>query len=309
MSAIVQSVAPTGLVQKGIPTNGGAIEITGTGDAVGDTITLYNGNTVVGSGLAGVNGAFDIVTSATFFDGTYSITATDTSVDSTETSPMSSPAITADVDPNAPAIMTLVGQPLTGQTVELQGTGEAGDMVDLYADGTNTIVGNGTVKAGGTFDITTSAMFGTGSHTFTATETDAANLTSTQSTPVFQVNVVHQAPAITAGVTATFGGAEPVVLDAGMTVSDVDSGGMLASATVSISSGFIAGDTLEIDGKTSGTITNSGGTINYAFTGSALNLSSIDTLADYQAALDLITYSFSPLRRRYGRRHRNLPHH
>ena len=72
MSAIVQSVAPTGLVQKGVPTNGGAIEITGTGDAVGDTITLYNGNTVVGSGLAGVNGAFDIVTSATFFDGTYS---------------------------------------------------------------------------------------------------------------------------------------------------------------------------------------------------------------------------------------------
>ena len=294
VSAIVQSVAPTGLVQKGVPTNGGAIEITGTGDASGDSITLYNGNTVVGSGLAGVNGAFDIVTSATFFDGTYSLTATDTSVDSTETSPMSSPAITADVDPNAPAITTLVGQPLTGQTVELQGTGEAGDTVDLYVDGTNTIVGNGTVKAGGTFDITTSATFGTGSHAFTATETDAANLTSTQSARVFQVNVVHQAPAITAGGTATFSGAEPVELDAGITVSDVDSGGMLASSTVSISSGFIAGDTLEIGGKTSGTITDSGGTINYAFTGSALNLSSIDTLADYQAALDLITYSFSP---------------
>ena len=202
---------------------------------------------------------------------------------------------TVDVDPAAPSITTLVGQPLTGQTVELQGTGEVGDTVDLYADGnSNTIVGSGIVGAGGTFDITTTATFGTGPHTFTATEIDAAPLTSAVSTPAFQVTVVHQAPAMTAGGTATFSGAGPVVLDAGVTVSDVDSGGTLAGATVTISSGFIAGDTLEIGGQTSGTITDSGGTINYAFTGSTLTLSGTDTLADYQAALDSITYSFSP---------------
>ena len=77
-------------------------------------------------------------------------------------------------------------------------------------------------------------------------------------------------------------------------VSDVDSGGNLAGATVSISSGFTAGDTLEIGGQTSGTITDSGGMIDYAFTGSTLTLTGTDTLADYQAALDAITYSFSP---------------
>ena len=92
---------------------------------------------------------------------------------------------------------------------------------------TNTIVGSGIVGAGGTFDITTTAMFDTGTHTFTATETDAASLTSPVSTPAFQVTVVHQAPAITAGGTATFSGAGPVLLDAGVTVSDVDSGGTL----------------------------------------------------------------------------------
>ena len=126
----------------------------------------------------------------------------------------------------APSITTLVGQPLTGQTVELQGTGEVGDTVDLYADGnSNMIVGSGIVGAGGTFDITTTATFGTGPHTFTATEIDAAPLTSAVSTPAFQVTVVHEPPAMTAGGTATFSGAGPVVLDAGVTVSDVDSGG------------------------------------------------------------------------------------
>jgi hypothetical protein len=55
---------------------------------------------------------------------------------------VSSPALTVDIDPNAPVITTLVGQPLTNQTVELQGTGEAGDTVDLYADGnTSTVIG------------------------------------------------------------------------------------------------------------------------------------------------------------------------
>ena len=77
-------------------------------------------------------------------------------------------------------------------------------------------------------------------------------------------------------------------------VSDVDSGGNLSGATVSIGSGFITGDTLEIGGQTSGTITDSGGTIDFAFTGSTLTLSGTDTLADYQAALDAVTYSSNP---------------
>ena len=281
----------------GQPLNGGTVDLQGSGETAGDTIDLYadgNTGTIVGTGQVKADGSFDITTTATFADGVHTFTATETD-GSNLTSASSSPAFTVDVDPSAPAITTLVGQPLTGQTVELQGTGEVGDTVDLYADGnSNTIVGSGIVGAGGTFDITTTATFGTGPHTFTATEIDAAPLTSAVSTPAFQVTVVHQAPAMTAGGTATFSGAGPVVLDAGVTVSDVDSGGTLAGATVTISSGFTAGDTLKIGGQTSGTITDNGGTINYAFAGSTLTLSGTDTLADYQAALDSITYSFSP---------------
>ena len=79
------------------------------------------------------------------------------------------------VDPNAPAITAVVGQPVNGGTVELTGTGERGDTINLYADGGTTIVGTATVASGGTFDITTTADFADGVHTFTATETDAAS--------------------------------------------------------------------------------------------------------------------------------------
>jgi hypothetical protein len=84
----------------------------------------------------------------------------------------------------------LVGKPVNGGTVELQGTGEVGETVNLFADGDKTkVIGTGTVGAGGTFDITTTAKFTDGVHTFTATETDAAKLTSSASTPAFSVNV------------------------------------------------------------------------------------------------------------------------
>jgi Domain of unknown function (DUF4347)/Bacterial Ig domain len=74
--------------------------------------------------------------------------------------------------PPPPTITAVVSQPVSGGTVEVQGTGKAGETVKLYADGnTTTVVGTGTVGANGTFDITTSESFADGAHTFMATET------------------------------------------------------------------------------------------------------------------------------------------
>ncbi len=59
------------------------------------------------------------------------------------------------------------------------------------------------------------------------------------------LDVIHAAPAVTAGGSATFAGGGPAVtLDGSLTISDVDSGGTLAGATVSIGIGFLSGDTL-----------------------------------------------------------------
>ncbi len=288
-TAIVGSVAPTGLAQKGIATNNGTIEITGVGDASGDTITLYEGATLVGSGKAGAGGAFDIVTSATFADGTHNLTATDTSADGTQTSAKSN-ALTANVDPNAPAITALVGTPLTNQTVELKGSGEVGDTINLYADGNvSAIVGTGIVGAGGTFDIVTTATFGDGSHTFIATETDAANLTSAASAPPFAVSVGHVPPTVIAGATVVFtqnGAAAD--LDSGIAVSDPDSGGLLAGATVRISSGLLAGDTLNFANQ-------NGITGAYDAAQGVLTLTGTASVANYRAALASITFNSSAI--------------
>ena len=102
------------------------------------------------------------------------------------------------------------------------------------------------------------------------------------------LTVVHVAPTVTAGGTATFdGGSSPVTLDGTATVSDVDSNGNLASATVSISSNFLSGDTLNF--------TNQNGiTGSYDAVHGILTLTGTSSVADYQTALDSITYSFSP---------------
>ena len=115
-------------------------------------------------------------------DGIYGFTATET--DAASLTSAHSNVLTVDVDPSAPTITTLVGTPLTNQTVELKGTGEVGDTILLYVDGNaTTVVATGSVGASGTFDITTTATFGDGAHAFTAIETDSLSLTSAVSSP------------------------------------------------------------------------------------------------------------------------------
>ena len=77
-----------------------------------------------------------------------------------------------------------------------------------------------------------------------------------------------------------------MLLDAALTVSDPSSA-TLASATVSIGAGFIAGDTLNF--------TNQNGiTGSYNAATGVLTLTGSTSVANYQAALNSITYSFTP---------------
>ena len=279
--------APVVTTLVGQPVDNGTVELKGTGE-VGDTVNLYadGTSTIVGTGTVGAGGTFDITTTATFPDGIHSFTAKQTDA-ANLTSTASTPAFTVDVDPNAPVVTTLVGQPVNGGTVELKGTGEAGETVNLYADGNmTTIVGTGTVGAGGTFDITTTADFTDGVHTFTAKQTDAANLTSTASTPAFSVDV---APTLSASGTVTYvQNGSSIQLDATATADLGDPGGPLTGATVSIGSGFFAGDVL--------TFTNRNGiTGSYDATHGVLTLTGSASVANYNAALDSITFSSTSL--------------
>ena len=98
------------------------------------------------------------------------------------------------------------------------------------------------------------------------------------------------APIVLAGGTVTFTGgtASSGPLDGALTVNDVDSGGKLTGATVSIGTGFIAnGDTLNFTSQ-------NGITGSYDAVHGVLTLSGTTSIANYQAALASITYSFTP---------------
>ena len=106
---------------------------------------------------------------------------------------------------------------------------------------------------------------------------------STAATSTVNVTAVDDAPVATAG--ATVGYTEQgtaVVLDSGLTLSDADNT-TLASATVSIGS-FLAGDVLAFTNQNGITGTYNSGTGVLTLTGSA-------SVANYQAALESITFS------------------
>jgi lipopolysaccharide export system protein LptA len=95
---------------------------------------------------------------------------------------------------------------------------------------------------------------------------------------------VDQAPVLAAGGTVTYnGGGVAAIADARLVVSDADSK-TLASATVAITSGLYAGDTL------AATTTGTNITATYNATTGVLTLTGTDTVANYEAVLDSVTY-------------------
>ena len=109
---------------------------------------------------------------------------------------------------------------------------------------------------------------------------------SSQASTTVTITPVDQAPVLgNAGNTIGYTELQAVApaIDATLTVSDVDSA-TLASATVSITGGLLAGDVLNF--------TNQNG-ITGNYSGGVLTLSGTATVAQYQAALESITFSSS----------------
>ena len=109
--------------------------------------------------------------------------------------------------------------------------------------------------------------------------------TSTSNTATSTLDTVHVAPTVTASGTVHFGfGGPPVTLDSMVTASDVDSGGNLSSATVSIGTGFVSGDdTLNFANK-------NGISGSYDQLTGVLSLSGSASIAFYQQALDSVSF-------------------
>ena len=143
----------------------------GTG-ASGDTITLFDGSTIVGTGMVGAGGNWSIATSA-LADGPHTLTATATDLAGNTSGASAALPVTIDtVAPPVPGSLALApasdsgvaGDGITNiNTPVITGTGIAGDTITLLdspLDGSTpvTTVGTATVGADGTWSITTSAL-------------------------------------------------------------------------------------------------------------------------------------------------------
>ena len=126
--------------------------------------------------------------------------------------------------------------------------------------------------------------FGTDTSRTITWQVNDGTLDSNADTSTVTVTAVNDAPVVTAAATVSYteqGSA--VLLSSSLTVSDADNQN-LASASVSISSGFFAGDTLNFTDQNGITGSYNSGT-------GVLTLSGSDTVANYQAALRSITFS------------------
>lgn len=197
---------------------------------------------------------------------------------------------------NFPVIYSVT---IIGGNVTISGEARPGATVEFFespqATGVNgqaqTFIGRGTVAAAGTAGtvdptaVQFSFTFAVGSlvvgDRVTATATTVADGTSE-----FSVNVVANAAPVVSGAGGTLAyteGDPAMVIDGTLTVSDVDSA-TLTSATVTISGGFVSGEDVLAFTNT-GTITGS-----YNPGTGILTLTGTDTLANYEAALESITY-------------------
>jgi len=181
---------------------------------------------------------------------------------------------------------------LTGATVTISaGTLESGDMLNFvnqngisgsYSDGVLTLTGSATVAQ---YEAALqSVTFSTNSLAITRSISIIAVDGSLISDPAAEsVDVTVTAPVVTpSGATSTFTtGGSPVAIDAGILVSSVDAD--LTGATVTISAGTLQpGDNLSFDGQDG---------ITYSYSNGVLTLSGIATPAQYQAALQSVTFS------------------
>ena len=196
---------------------------------------------------------------------------------------------------------------LIGATVSITGNFLAGDTLAASTAGTNitavydNVTGVLTLSGADTLAHYQAVLDGMTYSSSAADPTSAgARLSRDVSLRVTDVNgplqvdsntaivtlTVHSPPVVTAAATATFNVGGPAVpLDAALTLTDAQSS-TINGATVSISSGFFAGDTLNFTDQNGITGSYNGST-------GVLTLSGAASVANYRAALASITYSSS----------------
>ena len=151
--------------------------LTGTAEAF-STVTLYEGNTLLGSATADGAGVWTF-TCPTLADGAHALTARAT--DAAGNVSAVSAALAVTIDTKAPAAPLLVTSSGNKTSPTISGSAEAFSTVTLY-DG-QTQLGSATADGAGAWSIT-SPTLAIGAHTLTARATDVAGNVSSAASPL-----------------------------------------------------------------------------------------------------------------------------
>jgi hypothetical protein len=193
IGTVIDDVGPvTGAITSGQATNDNRPTVNGTGTP-GDTITLYDGTTVLGTATVGLTGNWSITPSLanSLVDGSHSLTITATDPagnESGRSTPFvvvvdtlsTTPAITGATDNVEPGVGNVANGASTNDTTPtLTGTAEANSSVAIYEG--STLVGTVTANGSGIWTFTPSAALSEGTHSWTAVATDPQGNVSTSS--------------------------------------------------------------------------------------------------------------------------------
>ena len=239
-------------------------EVTGTGGAPGDTVTLYDtdGTTVLGTGTVAANGTWSITPDASLSEGSHDLSITMTDPAGNESDPSTTLSLEIDTTaPDAPAAPILdsasdsgiQGDDITNETQpEVTGTGGTpGDTVTLYDTDGTTVLGTGTVAGDGSWSVIPDAALSEGPHDLSFTMTDAAGNESDPST-VLSLEIDTAAPDAPAAPTLDSGSdsgtqgdnttndTQPAIIGSGatpgdaVTLYDTDGTTVLGTAMVAV---------------------------------------------------------------------------
>ncbi|QCD09452.1 Ig-like domain-containing protein [Enterobacter cloacae] len=205
ITEVYDDVNTAGVIASGEETDDNRPLIKGTGAEPGNTITVYNGDKVIGTAKVQADGTWSLEPTTPLPDGKYTLTAKETDSVGNVSGPSGEYIINvATVPPQAPTLDTVYddvaphadylqkGDVTNDTTPTLSGSsGVAGGTISIYDNGR--LIGTTSVAGNGSWSFTPGTALADGSHNFTATVTDGVGRTS-EPTGGFGIVIDTKAP-------------------------------------------------------------------------------------------------------------------
>ena len=214
--------------------------ITGSAEA-GSTVTIKDGNTVLGTTTANASGNYSFTPSSTLSDAAHTLSVTATDAAGNVSTVTSQTVIIDTAPPSAPSLSLASAVTVSSVTYDkdnkptISGVAEGGATVTLK-DGT-TLLGTAAADTNGSYTFIPTSALSDGSHTISVTATDAAgNLGAVASQTVLIDTLAPVAPTValstdSVGLGTSGSNTDKTTKTAGLSVSGAEAGALVEYST------------------------------------------------------------------------------